>query len=314
MLLVLQSEPSPEELRAACGDPGSWICRNVLDVTNSKGSAEFSDLLFGTIGRIFIVLGVAWLVSRVARRAIRRFADKVEFQDSSRSAARSQALAHVLESVSRAAIWAVAFVTILGELDINIGPLIASAGIAGVALGFGAQSLVKDFLSGFFILVEDQYGVGDIVDLGDATGTVEAVNLRTTRLRDVRGTVWHVPNGTIQRVANMSQQWARALLDVSVAYGTDVDRATEVIKETAEQMWRDPEWEGSILEQPEVWGVEQLSQDAIQIRLVVKTRPSEQFRVTRDLRRRLLPAFEAAGIAVPNGQRTVVLREDAPPT
>ena len=114
---------------------------------------------------------------------------------------------------------------ILGELGVNLGPLIAGAGIAGVAIGFGAQSLVKDFLSGIFMLVEDQYGVGDIIDAGEATGTVEAVTLRTTRLRDVDGTVWHVPNGTIDRVGNMSQQWARALLDVDVAYGTDVDEA-----------------------------------------------------------------------------------------
>ena len=130
----------------------------------------------------------------------------------------------------RSSIWGLALITILGELGISLGPLIAGAGLAGVAIGFGAQSLVKDFLAGIFILVEDQYGVGDIVDVGEATGTIEAVSLRTTRLRDVNGTVWHVPNGQILRVGNKSQQWARALLDLAVAHDTDVATAERVIK------------------------------------------------------------------------------------
>src|SRR5690606_23776482 len=118
--------------------------------------------------------------------------------------------------------------------------------------GFGAQSLVKDFLAGIFMLVEDQYGVGDIIDAGEATGTVEAVTLRTTRLRDVKGTVWHIPNGTIERIGNMSQQWARALLDVDVAYGTDIVEAQDAIKSVADGLWNDPVWQGRILEEPEV--------------------------------------------------------------
>jgi moderate conductance mechanosensitive channel len=211
--------------------------------------------------------------------------------------------------VATGVIWSIAAITILGELGINLGPLIASAGIAGVALGFGAQSLVKDFLSGFFMLVEDQYGVGDIVDLGEAAGTVEAVSLRTTRLRDVNGTVWHVPNGMVTRVGNKSQQWARALLDVNVVYGTDVDRAERLIKETADALWNDPDWDDKFLEEPEVWGVEQLAAESIHIRLVVKTQPAQQFAVTRELRRRILQAFQANGIEVPTGQR-VVFRDE----
>ena len=141
----------------------------------------------------------------------------------------------MLRSIVAAAVWSIAVLTVLGELGINLGPLIAAAGIAGVALGFGAQSLVKDFLAGIFLLVEDQYGVGDIIDIGEVsgtlvTGTVEGVSLRATRLRSTNGTVWHVPNGTILRVGNMSQQWARALLDVSVVYGSDLDLAQAVIK------------------------------------------------------------------------------------
>lgn len=328
--MLLQTDPA--DVAAACGDDASWVCKRVLDLTESEGLAEASDLLFGTIGKIVLILLLAWIVSRLLSRAIDRFTIRVTNPSaasealgkirrragsmvvdatalSTRAAARAKTLAQVLRSVTTGVIWAIAAMTILGELGIDLGPLIASAGIAGVALGFGAQSLVKDFLSGFFMLVEDQYGVGDIVDLGEASGTVEEVSLRVTRLRDVNGTVWHVPNGAITRVGNKSQQWARALLDVNVAYGTDVDLAQRLIKQTADELWHDPEWSEMVLEEPEVWGVEQLALDAIHIRLVVKTKPAQQFTITRELRRRILRVFEDNDIEVPNGQR-VMIRDD----
>src|SRR5690606_37796789 len=143
---------------------------------------------------------------------------------------RVEALAMVLRSVASFVIWLVAAFLILSELGVNLGPLLAGAGIVGVALGFGSPTLVRDFLSGIFILVEDQFGVGDVVDVGEASGVVEAVSLRPTRLRSVDGTVWHVPNGEIRRVGNMSQHWSRALLDVQVAYQTDIEHAKRVIK------------------------------------------------------------------------------------
>jgi small-conductance mechanosensitive channel len=336
-MVLAQSDPSEigeraQEALDACGDNGSWICKRILDATDNEGLAEASDLIFGTLGKIALVLLVSWVVSRLVRRAIDRFTVRVTNPSaasealgkirrragsmvvdatslSTRAAARARTLAQVLRSVATGVIWSIAAITILGELGINLGPLIASAGIAGVALGFGAQSLVKDFLSGFFMLVEDQYGVGDIVDLGEASGTVEEVSLRVTRLRDVNGTVWHVPNGAITRVGNKSQQWARALLDVSVVYGTDVDLAERLIKEVADGLWHEPEWSELILEEPEVWGVEQLALDAIHIRLVVKTKPAQQFGVTRELRRRILRVFEANDIDVPNGQRMLIREE-----
>ena len=328
--MLLQTDPA--DVAAACGDDASWVCKRVLDVTDSESLAEASDLLFGTIGKIVLILLLAWIVSRLLSRAIDRFTVRVTNPSaasealgkirrragsmvvdatafSTRAAARAKTLAQVLRSVTTGVIWAIAAMTVLGELGIDLGPLIASAGIAGVALGFGAQSLVKDFLSGFFMLVEDQYGVGDIVDLGEASGTVEEVSLRVTRLRDVNGTVWHVPNGAITRVGNKSQQWARALLDVNVAYGTDIDLAQRLIKQTADELWHDPEWSEMVLEEPEVWGVEQLALDAIHIRLVVKTKPAQQFTITRELRRRILRVFEDNDIEVPNGQR-LMIRED----
>jgi small conductance mechanosensitive channel len=225
-----------------------------------------------------------------------------------RAEQRIEALSSVLRSVMSFTIMAIAAVMILGELGVELGPLIAGAGIIGVALGFGSQSLVRDFLSGIFILVEDQFGIGDIVNLdGTTSGVVEAVSLRTTRLRAVDGTVWHVPNGEIRRVGNMSQHWSRALLDIEVAYATDLGRAQEVIREVAHAVWDEDD---HVLEEPEVWGVEELGANGIVIRLVVKTTPSEQYRVSRTLRERLKVAFDAEGIEIPFPQQTIWHRND----
>ena len=194
----------------------------------------------------------------------------------------------------------------LGQLDMDLAPLIAGAGIGGLALGFGAQSIVKDFLSGLFMLIEDQYGVGDIVDVGSALGTVEKVSLRSTTIRDVKGTVWHVPNGAISRVGNFSQLWSRALLDVEVAYDTDLDLARDVIQSVGDSLWADKEWGGDeLMERPEIWGVQELGASAVALRLVVKTEPSKQWAVERELRLRLKVAFDEAGIEIPFPQQTV---------
>jgi small conductance mechanosensitive channel len=334
----------PEQLLATCGADPSLICRETLDRTGNESLAEALDVLLGTPLMIAVVLGVAWLIRRLLYRAIDRVvasmtgrqapsrrlrrrlrrtpvADKLPAgllatgELSIRSAARAETLGLVLRSITGAVVWSIAVVTILGELGVNLGPLIASAGIAGVAIGFGAQSLVKDFVSGIFILVEDQYGVGDVVDVGElsgtqVSGTIEAVSLRATRVRSVNGTVWHVPNGTILRVGNMSQQWARALLDVSVAYGSDLDLAQAVIKRAADEVWHDPDWAGQVLEEPEVWGVEDLAPGGVVIRLVVKTQPAEQFRVLRELRARITAALADAGVDVPAAPRTVWIQRE----
>ena len=219
-----------------------------------------------------------------------------------RSEQRVEALASVLRSVASAVIWTIAAFLVLGQFGVDLGPLIAGAGIVGVALGFGSQSLVKDFISGVFILIEDQFGVGDVVDLGEATGAVTAVSLRTTRLRAIDGTVWHVPNGEIRRVGNQSQHWSRALIDIEVAYDTELDHAQAVIAGVAHEIASE---DSDVLDEPEVWGVEALGANGITIRLVVKTRPSEQYRVSRELRQRLKAAFEREGIEIPFPQQTV---------
>jgi moderate conductance mechanosensitive channel len=219
-----------------------------------------------------------------------------------------EALSTVLRSVVTFVVWTMALFLVLDQIGIDLGPMLAGAGILGVALGFGSQSLVKDFLAGVFILVEDQFGVGDTVDLGEAVGVVEVVSLRTTRLRSVDGTVWHVPNGEIGRVGNKSQHWSRALLDIQVAYTTDLTLARSVIQETADQVWREePE---TILEEPELWGVENLGAHGIEIRLVVKTQPSKQWEISRLIRERIKEAFDERGIEIPFPQQTVWMRMD----
>jgi moderate conductance mechanosensitive channel len=327
--VVLAQDPTVTE---ACGETPSFVCRRVFDWTGSEAWAEGADLLV-TPANILLIVVVAFIANRLVRRAIRRLTNKIAAPESQerlqslkrmapgagattgalslRSASRARTLGTVLRGIASAGIWTIAVAMILGELGINLGPLIAGAGIAGVALGFGAQSLVKDFIAGIFLLVEDQFGVGDIIDAGPATGTVEAITLRTTRLRDVEGTVWHIPNGTILRVGNMSQQWSRALLDVEVAQGTDLDRVLPVIEEVARGLWDDPAWRGRLLEAPEVWGVERLEAEAIAIRLVVKTRPGDQFPVARELRRRLAETFAGKSIAVRPPQADAWVRRDA---
>jgi small conductance mechanosensitive channel len=328
--LAAVSEPS---LASVCGrDPG-FFCREVLDRTGSRTLAQIADFLLGKSLTIIAILIGAVIVNRIVRRAVRRTLQSLHSGavregigavrrrtpgalletevTSLRAEQRITALTSVLRSLATFAIFALAALLVLGEVGANLGPLLAGAGIIGIALGFGSQALVKDFLSGLFILVEDQFGVGDIVDLdGQTAGTVEAVSLRTTRLRAVDGTVWHVPNGDISRVGNKSQHWSRALLDVDVAYDTDIDHAKAVIKRVADELCRERD---DILEPPEVWGVESLGPHSVVIRLVVKTRPSDQYPVSRELRQRLKEAFDAEGIEIPFQQQTVWNREDEPP-
>ena len=179
----------------------------------------------------------------------------------------------------------------------------------GIALGFGAQSLVSDFLSGVFMIFEDQYGVGDAVDLGEAVGTVEAVSLRITRVRDVNGTVWYVRNGEIVRVGNQSQNWARTVLDISVAYDEDLAKVQRVLREVAHDLWEDDDFKGVVIEEPEVWGVESLSPDGVIVRVTLKTAPLEQWRVAREMRQRIKARFDYEKIEIPYPQRVVWQRQ-----
>jgi moderate conductance mechanosensitive channel len=218
---------------------------------------------------------------------------------SERRALRATTLGSLLKSIITAVISVIVVVMALDILGYPIGPLLASAGIAGIALGFGAQNLVKDFLSGIFMLLEDQYGVGDVIDMGEATGTVEAVGLRVTRLRSVDGTVWYVRNGEVVRVGNSSHGWARTVLDVRIAYDEDIARVERLLADLVAEFAADPEWERYVLEEPEVWGVENLAADSVVLRVVVKTQPLQQWKIARELRERIKRVFDAEGVQIP---------------
>jgi small conductance mechanosensitive channel len=198
---------------------------------------------------------------------------------------------------------------VLSEVGMDVAPILASAGVLGLAIGFGAQNLVKDFLSGVMMMVEDQYGVGDAVDLGEAVGTVEHVGLRVTRVRDVDGTVWYVRNGEILRVGNQSQNWARTVLDINVGYREDLVRVRRVLEEVAHGLWEDEDYSGVVIEEPEVWGVENLSPDGVVMRVTLKTAPMEQWQVAREMRARIKARFDHEGIEIPLPQRVVWHRE-----
>ncbi|HSH61626.1 MAG TPA: mechanosensitive ion channel family protein [Acidimicrobiales bacterium] len=328
--MLAQAGGRPADEIAACGpaEEASSVCLAVYRATHNELLAGVADTVIVKPAKILLILLLAFLATRLIGRVIRRFVqgmtgEKVQHRlgsfrkhapvallksdqiETARAVQRAQTIGALLRSIASFAVWVVAALMVMGELGLNLGPLIAGAGIVGVAFGFGAQNLVRDFITGIFMLVEDQYGVGDIIDAGPASGTVEAVSLRTTRLRDVDGIVWHIPNGTIQRIGNKSQKWSRALLDVDVAYDTDVDFAGEVVKRTLDDIANSEEWSDVILEEPEVQGAEDLGPDGITIRLVVKTLPSAQFKVARHVRARIKAAFDEEGIEIPFPQRDV---------
>jgi len=274
------------------------------------------------IGLIAFAFVVRWLLHRLVDRVVRRAETGVlparAWRDghpkeksrsssttSARRALRARTMGTLLKSIISAVVFTVLVIMVLAELGYNIAPLLAGAGVLGVAVGFGSQSLVKDFLSGVFMLVEDQYGVGDVVDLGSATGTVEAVSLRVTRLRDVDGTVWYVRNGEILRVGNMSQNWARTVLDIPVDYSEDLVHVREVLTEVAHDLWIDDEYQKVIIEEPEVWGVQSLDADSVVVRVTLKTAPMEQWNVAREMRERVKARFDLEEIEIPRHQRIV---------
>ena len=314
-------------------------------------AVSFQDFFGGSLesvavraGRIVLILLLAFILARIVKRAVRKVTTRVAerhdrrrkeqetgadqplatFRDRladvlptaerrQRAAQRARTLGATSASICAIVIYVIAIMLCLAELEVNLGPILAGAGIIGVALGFGAQSLVRDFLSGVFIVVEDQYGVGDIVDVGEASGVVEEVTLRATTLRGLDGTTWHVPNGEIRRAGNKSQYWARVVLDVPIAYDADIDAASTLIKGVADEVWRTCE-AGEVLEEPELWGLEDFGDSSMAVRVVMKTLPGSQWSMARTLRARIKEAFDREGFEIPFPQRTVWLREQASAT
>ncbi|HEX7167915.1 MAG TPA: mechanosensitive ion channel family protein [Acidimicrobiales bacterium] len=271
----------------------------------SHFAADTTEFLLVRPLKILLIVLVAIVASRIATRTVRRAVTSLQARSplgstSARSQLRTDTLRDVLASLVRTVIFALAALVVLDELGINLAPLLAGAGIAGIAVGFGAQALVRDVISGLFVLLEDQYGVGDVVTLGEASGTVEDVSLRVTRLRAVDGTVWFVPNGEVRRVGNSSMEWSRALIDVVVAHGSDVDRVRDELLAESRAFAAETEWAASILEPPEVWGVQAMEEKGLRIRLLVKTAPRHQYAVARELRLRIAKRLTDAGFARAN--------------
>jgi small conductance mechanosensitive channel len=264
--------------------------------------AEAGQALLVRALRIGLVVVLAMVLSRVGAGVVRHTVEGLRLRVASRSSAvraedRAHTVSTALSSVLRAIIWVIAGLTILGEVGIKLGPFIAGATVIGAALGFGAQSLVRDFLSGFLILVEDQYGIGDVIMVGDTTGTVESLNLRTTRVRAFDGIVWYIPNGDIRKVANTSDDYNRAVVDVILPWRADIEHATRVIEEAAAALAADPAFHDAILEPPEVLGVDRLAAEGVTVRVAVKTRPGDRTAVARALRLRIQRALQSAGLS-----------------
>jgi len=309
-----QPSPSPD-----CTDAPA-LCEQIYEWTGLGWFAEGSYYLLIKPLRILLIVLLAvvgrYLLHRLIERVVRQAAGSgaglallrplraripAALRDpvagvSERRRARAEALGSILRSISSTVIFAVAVMLVLGELGVQLAPLLAGAGIVGVAIGFGAQNLVRDFLSGLFMLFEDQYGVGDVIDVGDVVGTVEAVGLRITTVRDGQGVLWYIRNGEIQHVGNKSQGWALVMVDVPVGF-TSVEEAAEVLRAAAAELAASEQWADDLIEAPEVLGVEQITTDGAVIRTTVKTPSEAQWRVARELRRRLTEALHTAGIA-----------------
>lgn len=316
-----------------CWEEDGTVCSWLYDVTGgSEAIARSADWLIVRPVQIVLILVAAWILARLARRWVRRSVERVvaprheetvrrlerlgvtppamlvaEVQDPRRET-RAHVISTVVAGGVTVVIWTIALLMAAERAHLHLGPLIAGAGIAGVGLGFGAQSLVKDWIAGLFMLLEDHYGIGDVVDLGEASGVVEHFSLRATRLRALDGTVWHVPNGVVQRVGNRSQIWSVAVVDVDVAYETDLVAARTILHEAADEVCRRDDFAESIIDPPEVLGVERLGADGVTLRLVVKTAPGTQWALQRAIREAVKAAFDGSGIEIPFPQRTVWMR------
>jgi small-conductance mechanosensitive channel len=317
-------------VRPTCADDAGSLCAAIYQLTNNDFLARSADaIITGTLHVALVVLlacaarflihrainqivdgatssRLTRLVGRTPRFRAPRFRAQAATGNgngsapvSQRRAQRARTIGSVLRSLSSVVILLIGSVMVLAEFGVALGPILASAGIVGVAVGFGAQNLVRDFLSGMFMLLEDQYGVGDIVDLGEASGVVESVGLRITTVRDVNGTVWYVRNGEILRVGNKSQGYAVAVVDLPLAHSAVIAQATEIVATTAHERVAEKDVAESVLEAPNVLGVEKVGPEGVTLRMTVKVKPGEQFAVQRALNAAVTDALDAAGVPRP---------------
>lgn len=296
--LLLQAQAADSAARGVVGTVGRW-----LDIS----PGDLVELAL----RVVFVWFLVWVAIRIVRMIARRIVAAVDDGDDSNLSAREkrgQTAAQLVRSVG--GVTAVIFGVIATlNLFIDIRPILAGAGILGLAISFGAQSLVKDIISGFFILIEDQFVVGDVIEAAGRTGTVERVTLRVVTLRDLRGVVHMIPNGQLTAVSNLTRSWSRAVVDIGVAYEASVDRALEVFREEATTLWEDPAWKPKMLGAPDVVGVDELGDNGVILRTMVRTQPGKQWECAREFRRRIKNRLDREGIAIPFPQRTVHIRQ-----
>jgi small-conductance mechanosensitive channel len=262
--------------------------------------------------RIAFILVVSLIASR-SLRVLRARLEKIiaGAVPTEEQAQRARTLTRVIYSTALVAMAIIAGLMILRELGLDITPLIAGASVAGVALGLGAQTLIRDVIGGFFILLEDQFAVGDSIQVGNIGGAVEKMTLRATFLRDLEGTLHVIPNGEIRIVSNLTKNWSRAMVDLGVAYEEDIGRVMAALGKIGHDLYQDEEFAPLLLEEPTVTGVEALGDWAVTVRIMAKTKPGKQWQVARELRRRIKESFEREGIEMPYPRQEVLMRPPA---
>lgn len=262
---------------------------------------------------VAIIIAVSFVLYRAVKLIVKRLvAIKIDEEDPlvrRMREQRAQTLGGLFTNVALIFVVTITLLTVL-SVFINIGPLLASVSVVGLAISFGAQSLVKDVISGTFILIEGQFGIGDVIQIGETGGLVEKMTLRTTVLRDLNGAVHIIPNGEIKQVSNLTKTWSRAVIDLSIAYAEDVDRVIEMLRRVAEELYRDPEWRPLMLEPPEVLGVENFTETAVTVRMIAKTLPLKQWDVSRELRLRIKQRLDDEQIQLPQSRVKMIAPDE----
>ncbi|MFD5447419.1 mechanosensitive ion channel family protein [Streptomyces sp. NPDC003470] len=314
VLSAAGSSPSPSPSPTAPGVPSLQDAQE--HATNAASWVEQNWSTWLAIGlRVLLILVIAVVLRAAVRRGITKLIDRMNrtagavdgtalgglLVNAERRRQRSQAIGSVLRSVASFLILGTAALMVLGTFQINLAPLLASAGVAGVAIGFGARNLVTDFLSGVFMILEDQYGVGDTIDAGVASGEVVEVGLRVTKLRGADGEIWYVRNGEVKRIGNLSQGWSTAGVDVTVRSGEDLDKVKETLDAVAERMSKEEPWNELLWGPIEVLGLDSVLLDSMVVRVSAKTMPGKALTVERELRWRIKRAFDAADIPIVGG-------------
>lgn len=277
------------------------------------------DQIIITCIRILLILALSWAIMFLIKKFLRRLEHHLlkrgstEGEPPTESAKRVDTLIRLIRQATLIALWVTVGLIILREIGVDIGPILASAGILGLAVGFGAQNLVRDVVSGFFILLENQIGVGDVAVINGTGGLVEEVNIRTIVLRDAAGTVHVFPNGTISTLSNMTKDWSAMVFDIGVAYKEDTDRVSKIMIEVAEELRADGEFKDRILEPMELMGVDSFGDSAVVIKARLKTKPIQQWAVGREYRRRLKKAFDEKGVEIPFPYRTITWADSSGP-